>query len=191
MASAAGFKRTFGVLAASGQTSMSARCCAQRAELVTAAALYVVKVIRFMALWVGIYLMDKVWRDMYVQSVVDAGENGAPRPPSMRTLILAALGVELVFLCALVICVRLLDAAFGGGKGTSFVLDACFIRLVIIDYVATTALIIALAMALTSVAQNCKLFRYADDGLRGIRATCTLLLWVCGVALALPMYRLT
>ncbi len=175
-------KRTLAALASKG--SSPAACCGQRSEPLVATALYGIKLIRFFALWIALYTVDKVWRDMYVQSVVER----APRPPSMRWMMAAALAIELILLGVLLVSLALLSAALGT-NGSRFILDSCFLRLVLVDYLLTSALLLVLGVAFASVAQDARLFRFGDDGLRGVRATTTLLWMTSASVLALPLYR--
>lgn len=173
-------------------TNVSAMCCGHRSDPTVVGALYAFKAARFLSLWVALFTVDKLWRDAVVQSVVDSSTvdpAATPKPPSMRWIMAAALGLELVVLLVLVFVLAGLNALLGGA-GARWALDACFLRLLVADYVITSAVLVVLGVLVASVAEDRKLFRYGDDGMRGVRATTTMLWLLTGPVLLLPAFRM-
>lgn len=173
-------------------TNVSRMCCGHRSDPKVVVALYALKAVRFMTLWVALFCVDKLWRDAVVHSVVDSSTFDAaatPRPPTMTWMMAAALGLELVVLLVLVFVLAGVNAILGGA-GARWTLDACFLRLLAVDYMVTSAVLLVVGVLVARVAEDPKLFRYGDDGMRGVRATTTLLWLVTGPILALPAYRL-
>lgn len=141
------------------------------------------KAMRVSALWVSLWIADKIWRDLWIKHALDAS---APRPPHLFGLILTALAIELI-IASLVVMAIAVAAAY---QPDTYALDACFLRLVVADYIISTLVVVALAYAVSRAAQNRRLFRMEDDGLRGITSTCTMMLATASVAILVPFYRL-
>jgi hypothetical protein len=159
--------------------------------MIDVALLYGIKVARIMVIWIALYAIDKVWQDAFVQSLVENEASGAEDrpPPAMWPIIVLALGAEAVFMMVVILCLVLVGVMYGGPKST-YALDAPLLRLVGIDYVLSTAVLIGIGVLVARVAQDGKIFRFRDDGMRGIRATCSMLLSIAAVVIALPLFAL-
>ena len=153
--------------------------------------LYFIKFARIMVIWVALYVIDKVWQDKYVQSLVKNEERGdeSEKPPSLWPIIIIALGAEAVFMMVVLLCLVLAGTLYGGPSSAYF-LDASLFRMIGIDYALSTAVLIGVGLAVSSVAQNGRMFRFRDDGMRGIRATCSLLLTIAAIVISLPWFVL-
>jgi hypothetical protein len=160
-------------------------------SMIDLAVLYAIKFARVMVIWIALYAIDKVWQDAYVKSIVKNEDAGAEvqEPPSMLPLVVITLGAEAVFMMVVVLCLVLAGAMFGGPAST-YVLDAGLLRLIGIDYILSTVVIAGIGLTVSSVTQDGRLFRFRDDGMRGIRATCSLLLSIAAVVIALPLFAL-
>ena len=150
-------------------------------------ALYAVKLWRAMVLWICLYVVEKVYQDEFVHKVL-AGDGDA-RPPSLSLVIAYAVGAEAVAMLLLVAVLALLMAKYKT-RDSTFVIDNRFMVLLFVDYALTTSTMVTLGVAVAKQVQDGRLFRYRDDGLRGIRALCTLLLQLSAVVLALPVFCL-
>jgi hypothetical protein len=149
--------------------------------------LYMFKVMRLMVLWIALYTLDKVWQDAYIQHLV-ANEEGCHErvePPSLLPIIVLALGMEAIVMMVLVLILWLVRARYGSGL---FLIDQRLLHMLGVDYLFTTGMMLALGVLVSSVVQDTRLFRYRDDGMRSIRANCTLLLSFAALVLLLPMY---
>ncbi len=174
------------------QTNVNAMCCGHRSDPMVVGALYVFKAVRFVTLWVSLYVVDKLWRDAVVQSVINSSTvdpSATPKPPSMRWIMAVALSLELVVLAVIVFVLAGLNGLLGGA-GARWMLDACFLRLLAIDYLVTSLVLFGIGVLVALVAEDRKRFRYSDDGMRGVRATTTMLWLLTGPILLLPGFRM-
>ena len=78
------------------------------------------------------------------------------------------------------------DAAFP----PTFMIDGDFIRALAADYVMSTGILLGVGLALAFGTQNRRLFRYRNDGIRGIRAFSGMLLTAAIVVLGIPWFAL-
>ena len=148
--------------------------------------LYFIKLARAMVLWISLYVVEKVFQDAYVQRAMGGRDGGLP--PSLATMIMYAVAIEGTVMLLVVAVLVLLMARYKN-PGTSFVIDRQFMFLLAIDYALTTVIMVGLGVLLANQVQDGRLFRYRDDGLRGIRALSNLLLYVSVVVIALPFFR--
>ena len=145
--------------------------------------LYAVKLWRIMALWVALYVMEKVFQDGYVQRVMADRK----KPDQLALLVTYALCAELCATLLLLGVLALFMTRFKTARNT-YVIDTPLFVLVAVDYVVTTGVLLALGVLVARAVQDPSLYRYRDDGLRGIRAYCTLMLNASVVVLAAPMF---
>ncbi len=153
--------------------------------------LYIFKVTRIMVLWIALYTLDKVWQDEYVRSLVENEENGDEKadPPSLLPIIVMALGMEAIVMMVIVLVLCLVRINYGGAN-SRFLIDQRMLRMLGVDYFISTVLLLLLGVGVSAAAQDLRILRYREDGMRGIRATCTILLLCAAVVLLLPLYRL-
>lgn len=146
---------------------------------------YLVKLLRFMVLWIALYVVEKVFQDAYVSRVFV--RDGTP--PDLRPLVIYALLIDFVFFTLVMIIISLLIAQ-NGGKGSSYALDDNLLAVLAVDYVMSVVVIGTVGWGTASVVQDKRSLRYADDGLRSIRALGTLLLYGTLVLVLLPYHVL-
>ena len=161
-----------------------------------------VRVVRLMVLWIVVFFVDRAYQESYVQRVlVDDGpasagdgggglqdrDAGGSPPPRLWTLPAAALAIEAGVVLLMSSVLFLLNARFKA-PNNAFVVDAPLFRRLAADYAATTAVIAAVGTAAAAVAQDARLFRYRDDGLRGIRAFCTMFVLIAFAVLLLTPF---
>jgi hypothetical protein len=149
------------------------------------AIVLIAKVVRAMVFWVALYVVEKAYQDAYVQHTLL--EDGTP--PDLRWLTAAAIGIDIVITGILAVITFLIKKLFKTPSNT-FILDNGTMRIIGIDYACSTAVILAMGTLLSQSAQSAQLFRYRDNGVRGIRAFCNMLLYVSFVGMAIPYYRL-
>ena len=149
------------------------------------AIVVIAKVVRAMVFWVALYVVEKAYQDAYVQRTLL--EDGTP--PDLRMLTAAAIGIDIV-LIGIIGCVTFLIKKLFKTPNNTFVLDDSILRIIGIDYACSTVVILAMGTLLSHSAQSGQLFRYRDNGVRGIRALCNMLLYVSFVGMAIPYYRL-
>ena len=146
---------------------------------------YIVKLFRIFVLWFIMYLVEKVYLDRYLNSVFVEDKC----PPSLMTYIVICMSVEnIVFL--LLLLVLFLTMMKFKGPTNSFFIDMKLLELLLVDYVISTIIIIGVGAAIARVVQDCSLFRYSHDGLRGIRAHAQILVPVSILVLMFPYYSL-
>lgn len=141
------------------------------------AIMYIIKALRIMMLWIGVWVADKVYQTRYVSSVYI---ERSP-PPTMVGMVGTALAIESLSIIVVMLVMALLKQQFKQASN-SFVIDSGLITLVAGDYILTSALFLAVGAAVAGTAGSRRLFRYGEDGLRGIRAVSLALL---GVAVTL------
>lgn len=154
----------------------------------------IVRFIRVMVLWIVVFFVDRAYQEAYVQSVLvegggdgeagDAGHDDGPAPPRLWTLPLAAFAIEAGILLLFSSVLFMLNARFKQ-SGNAFVVDGTLMRRLASDYAVTTAVMLLLGTAFAAVSQDGRLFRYREDGLRGIRAFSTLFIMVSFAVLGL------
>jgi type IV secretory pathway VirB6-like protein len=154
-------------------------------DFATTFVVSVVKVARVMVLWIALYMMDKVYQDAFVQRVLADNEE----PPDLRWLVPCALLIDVIAMGAMLAITMLVCAMFKKPSNT-FVIDAHVIACMCKDYAYSTAVILAVGVAVAHVAQSRKLLRYQDLGMRGIRAYSELVLMLAMVVVPIPFYRM-
>lgn len=145
--------------------------------------LYFVKLARVMMLWIALYLTEKLFQDAYVQKVWLQEDS----PPSLLPLAPIALGMEAVGF-AVMVAVLVLVRMWCKRPDNTFIIDASLIRKVVADYVGSLPALLAMGILLALVVQQKRTLRYADDGVRGIRALAGMLLAMYAVLLAMPFF---
>jgi hypothetical protein len=151
----------------------------------SATVLYVFKLARVMVLWIALYIMEKVYQESYVQKVY---VNGG-KPPELVPLVLYAVLIDAFVMSLVLLIVFLVKGKYKRDDNT-FIIDGALVKVLAVDYAVCTAVIVAIVSLLSHAAQNASLFRYSHDGLRGVRAVCTMALAVSAVVSAFPMYRI-
>lgn len=142
--------------------------------------LYIIKLVRFMTLWIALYIADKVFQARYVSDVLFEGAS----PPTLVGLLATALAIEAVALLFIVVIMSLFKN-HNKRVNNAYLIDRGLMTLVAGDYIITTAVFFALGIALCATASERKLFRYGEDGLRGIRAVSVALLGMAFVVILL------
>ena len=142
-----------------------------------------VRLVRIMVLWIALYFVDRAFQESYVQRVLVEDRR---KPPRLWTIAAAALAIEGVVLLLLSAILFLLHSRFKTAEN-AFVIDGPLLRRLGADYAVTTGIILSLGTAMGVVSADPKNFRYRDDGMRGIRAMCTMLLLVAVAVLLVPV----
>ncbi|GAX84533.1 hypothetical protein CEUSTIGMA_g11954.t1 [Chlamydomonas eustigma] len=145
----------------------------QAPDGITVSATVVFRVVRVMLLWIAFYFVERAYEATYIERTLAEGG----RPPSLKYLVLAAVGLEVAFTGLVFLLLAAVSASLKS-PNNSFVLDGPFLRQLLIEYILSTAILVLLGIAFASVAQDGSLFRYQEDGARGIRALCILQLLV-------------
>jgi hypothetical protein len=149
------------------------------------AVLYLVKLTRIMTMWTSLYVADKIWQERYVSKVLI---DSAP-PPNLIGLVFAAVAIDGLF-ALVVLTVLVLLQVKNKRSDNAYAIDWDLLRLVALDYALSTAVLASAGIVFAMVAQDRKMFRYGQDGLRGIRATGTLLLCTATVVFLIPFYAI-
>jgi hypothetical protein len=154
-------------------------------DIASTGLICVVKIVRAMVFWVALYVAEKVFQDTYVQQVLAQDQD----PPDLTWMVPYALSIDLLVMSLVCVITVLLKEMYKFNNNT-FVLDGALIRCMALDYLTSTGIILCLGVLLSRMAQTKQLFRYRDDGLRGIRAVCDMMLPISFVVIAFPHYRL-
>lgn len=145
----------------------------------------VAKLVRAMVFWVALYVVEKAYQDAYVHKTLLQDQS----PPDLRWLPAAALGIDVVVAGVLGVILHLIKALFKTSSNT-FVLDSDTTRMLLMDYLCSSVVLLSVGTVLAHNAQSAQLFRYRDNGARGIRAFCNMFLYVSFVTIAIPYYRI-
>lgn len=146
---------------------------------------YLVKLLRFMVLWIALFVVEKVFQDAYVSRVLVRDD----APPDLRPLVIYALLVDFVFF-TLVMAIIFLLRSQNEERGSGYAIDGNLVFVLLVDYVASVLVIGGIGWSVASVVQDRRSLRYQDDGLRSIRALGTLLLYGSMILVLLPYYML-
>lgn len=150
---------------------------------IVTACVYTIKLVRFLVLWIALFVTEKVYQDAYVSTVLIRDK----KPPDLRPVVVYALLADFVFFTFVMLVLHLLRAQ---NPGKSYAIDSNLVLLLIMDYVASTVVLGVVGWTTASVVQDREILRYKDDGLRSIRALGTLLLYGALVTLCVPYYLL-
>jgi hypothetical protein len=145
--------------------------------------LYGIKVYRLMVFWIILYAMDKVYQTKYVEDVYVAHA----KAPSIIFMPMYMVAVESFFFL-LMFCVLLTLEKHFRNRGNTYVVDDTLLAQVMVDYVLTTLSILPSCVAVAVVVTTTPALRFGHDGLRGIRASTTIMLLTITVLLAVPMF---
>lgn len=148
---------------------------------IVTACVYTIKLVRFLVLWIALFVTEKVFQDDYVSRVLI--RDGAP--PDLRPLVVYALLVDFVFFTFIMLVIQLLRAQ---NPDRNYAIDGNLVSVLMVDYVASSVVFGVVGWGIAAVVQDRKILRYRDDGLRSIRALGTLLLYGALVTLAVPYY---
>lgn len=148
---------------------------------IVTACVYTIKLVRFLVLWIALFVTEKVFQDDYVSRVLI--RDGAP--PDLRPLVVYALLVDFVFFTFIMLVIQLLRAQ---NPDRNYAIDGNLVSVLMVDYVASSVVFGVVGWSIAAVVQDRKILRYRDDGLRSIRALGTLLLYGALVTLAVPYY---
>lgn len=149
----------------------------------TAAVAYIVKTYRVAVLWFIMYLVEKVYLDMYLNRVFLQDK----KPVSLLSYIWIVMSFENVAFLLMLLVLFLMMQRFKG-PSNSFAIDKDLLTALLVDYALSTVLILSLGAAIANVVQDTRLFRYSHDGLRGIRACGELLAQVSLIILVIPFF---
>lgn len=152
-------------------------------DSIVTACVYVVKLVRFMVIWVALFVTEKVYQDMYVSTVLIQDT----APPDLRPVVVYALLVDFVFFAFILMLISLLRAQ---NPAKTYAIDGTLIVLLVVDYLVSVLVLLVIGLGVASVVQDRNILRYRDDGLRSIRALGTLVLYASLVVLAIPYYLL-
>lgn len=150
---------------------------------IVTSCVYTVKLVRFLVLWIALYVTEKVFQDAYVSSVLIRNST----PPDLRPLVIYALLVDFVFFTFMVFVIQLLRAQ---DRGATYAIDGNLVASLVLDYIGSVVVFGVVGLGISSVVQDKEILRYKDDGLRSIRALGTLLLYGALITLTVPYYML-
>lgn len=147
------------------------------------ACVYVIKLMRFLVVWVALFIIEKIYQDAYVSSVLIR----SGKPPDLRPMIVYALLADFVFFTFILVVINMLMAqkqqlVYG------HIIDMNLVSILVFDYIGSVLVLGIVGCGVASVVQNKHILRYRDDGLRSIRALGTLLLYCAIIVLSIPFF---
>lgn len=149
----------------------------------TCGILYLIKLYRILALYIVLFVVDKVWQAKYVDDVyVQHGQ-----PPSLILLPFAMVAIEGMAFLLVFVVLLVFERRFKNTLNT-FVVDETLLWQVLIDYILTTVCIFVVAIIVVTTITNCSILRYKHDGLRGIRVACMLTFSIACIILLQPCF---
>lgn len=158
--------------------------------------LIAMKLLRWNVFWFAVYVACKAYQDKYVEKVLLGEQDTRTRahepadarpPPDLMSFVIYALALDLGICLLIATIVALVVAKFKAPDNT-FILDWPLLQLAGFDYAMSTATLALLGVLLARVVQKPGIFRYREDGLRGIRAFSEVLLFSSAVVIAVPYY---
>ena len=150
-------------------------------DTVTVTVCWLVRLVRAMVIWIIIHFVDKYYQAQYLKST-----SLGLQLPRLWTLPLFVLAIEGgVF--ATLICITFAMSCVYKRDFNTFVLDRPLIKLLIKQYVFSTAPAAAAGVLIARVLQHSRALRYAEDGARAIRATSLMFFYVAVIAVSLPV----
>lgn len=152
----------------------------------TLAAVYSVKLARFMTLWIALFFVDKHLQLSFFRSDVLRQDNNNNN--KLLLLMPYALLIDLAFMTLLLLVLLLLRSLFSP-YDPSFVVDDALLKTLALDYVASSLAILALA-SLLARSFYCILSTQQRLHLPAVRALSSLLLLVSAILLAFPWFLL-
>jgi hypothetical protein len=145
----------------------------------TYAVLLFVRFVRVLVLWIVFYFSDRAFQSLFVQRTIVQRED----PPSLWTIPFTVFAVEALVFVLLMGTLAFLSARFKESWNT-FVIDAPLMTRILLDYLESTVTAVALCALIGVAAQDRRLFRYREDGLRGIRSTSLVMFLVSTVCVS-------
>jgi hypothetical protein len=145
---------------------------------------YIVKGLRIFFIWCALIFARAFFQArfndiVYVQNKL---------PPHPAWFVLIFLAFDLGLNVSLYVMFKTLMFLFKS-KDTDFPINATVMRLIVLDYVISTALIAVLAIFLAVVIRRRKYFRYRYEGDRGIRALSDMILWTSAALMIIPFFK--
>ena len=145
--------------------------------------MYVIKAIRFMFIWLSLFLAGAVFTNMWVDRVY---ERHLP-PPNLAGLLIMFLLIELALNAVLWVSLWTVIYVYKNDDN-NFIVDGTLFRRMLVDYAATTSLIFVVGLVVAQVIKKHTTFNYANDGVQPIAAYKEILLALSGFALIQPAF---
>ena len=145
--------------------------------------IYVVKFVRFLAQMGALWMSVKIFSDAYVRSVYA----GRTDPPPIKNLLYMFLGIDLtiqLFLVTVIVALAKPEGAF-----YTLINDA-FMAQLLIDELATTAMVAFIGSILASFVWRKTYFHYKTDGLGAVKCYADMMVGVCAVMVIVPYFLL-
>jgi len=148
----------------------------------TTIAIYLLKGMRVFFAWFAIYMASKIMQEKYVSQVFANNTD----PPDLRMFVMYFWGVEMIFMVALLVFLGLIKFLFD--RQGDFIINGTLIRKYVMDYLIGMVFVLALGIAISSVIQQKKYYRYRVDGLRAIRSLQDIMIYLVVVISVIPFF---
>ena len=145
--------------------------------------MYVIKAIRFMFIWLSLFLAGAVFTNTWVDRVY---ERHLP-PPNLAGLLIMFLLIELALNAVLWVSLWTVIYVYKNDDN-NFIVDGTLFKRMLVDYAATTSLIFVVGLVVAQVIKKHTTFNYANDGVQPIAAYKEILLALSGFALIQPAF---
>lgn len=147
--------------------------------------IYVLKLITYGFFALSLFLAEKLFSDMYMKNVY--GNGGSP--PDILIFIGITLALNLAFVIFLLVVMLLIMYIFKSPTN-NFIIDMNLIGKFMMDYAISTVIIGLVGVICGSIIQKKRYFRYATEGLRGVRALYELMLSLGALVVVVPYFYL-
>ena len=147
--------------------------------------IYGLKALRFGIAYYALFVAGRVFQRMY-DGRVYARDDPPPHPLRFIGLFMAVdVAINLVVLSLLVFSKHMFKTVHN-----EFPVDGQLLAMWMTDYLLTTLVVFTLAYIIGEVVRRKKYFRYKYEGDRGIRAMQRMVMYVYGIVLFIPFFRL-
>jgi hypothetical protein len=147
--------------------------------------IYGLKLIRVFSAWYALRVAGALFQKMYDDKVYARDDD----PPSTLKFIGMFMAIDLAINAVIGTVLLLVTHVFKSIDNT-FPVDAAMIMAWGFDYVTSTAIIAGMAVVIGQVIEKKKYFRYKYEGDRGVRAMQQMVMYVYGIMLFVPFFRL-
>jgi hypothetical protein len=146
-------------------------------------AQYILKLITYGLLVGALMISDRLFSEMYMQSVYGKGENA----PNLIIFVGMFIGISAAFSLFLLTVLVLLSYMFKNDSN-SFIINKHLIKYFVVDYIIATVIIALFSIIIASIIQQKRYFRYRTEGLRSVRALREIVMSISAIIILVPFF---
>lgn len=147
--------------------------------------LYVLKALRVLIAWFALRVAGRVFQNMYDDRVYSRDE----QPPEPIIFLGMVLGIDIA-LNVVIVAVLIFAKHLFKTVDNEFPIDRHLLTLWGVDYLLSSVVVGAVAYIIGQVIKRKKYFRYKYEGDRGVRAMQQMTMYIYGIMLFVPFFRL-